>query len=92
MPADSNRYVGQQTYRQLTIFTSKLELDYQRFLGNTCLGKVWPRPATLIEYLLTHVDRGDYFVNMLAEWNRCLYWFHPLATWLIRRLANLAER
>ncbi len=38
-----------------------------------------------------HIDRRDLLVTLLAEINRCLYWFHPLA-WILRtRLARLAE-
>ncbi len=39
----------------------------------------------------THAERGDCAMAFLAEVNRCLYWFHPLAWWLRRRLASLAE-
>jgi beta-lactamase regulating signal transducer with metallopeptidase domain len=46
----------------------------------------------VIRHELTHVARGDCLVNLLAECNRCLYWFHPLAWWLTRWLSDLAER
>ncbi len=39
----------------------------------------------------THAERGDCALALLAEVNRCLYWFHPLAWWLRRWLASLAE-
>ena len=39
----------------------------------------------------THAERGDCAMALLAEVNRCVYWFHPLAWWLRRRLASLAE-
>src|SRR5439155_13959251 len=38
-----------------------------------------------------HIERCDCTVLLLAEINRCLYWFHPLAWWLPRQLASLAE-
>ena len=40
---------------------------------------------------LTHVRRGDCWTALAAELVVCLYWFHPLAWWLKRRLAVLAE-
>ena len=40
---------------------------------------------------LTHVERSDFVVALLAEVNRCLYWFHPLSWWLRTRLSDLAE-
>ncbi len=39
----------------------------------------------------THVTRGDWAVALVAGVNRCVFWFHPLAWWLDRRLALLAE-
>jgi tetratricopeptide (TPR) repeat protein len=38
-----------------------------------------------------HVRRLDPLVEWLALINRSLYWFHPLAWWLQRKLAVLAE-
>lgn len=48
--------------------------------------------GAVLEHERTHIARMDYAVNLLAECNRCLYWFHPLAWWLIRWLSDLAER
>lgn len=39
-----------------------------------------------------HLDRRDHLVLWTAEINRCLYWFHPLAWFLRRHLARLAEQ
>ncbi|HTB16223.1 MAG TPA: M56 family metallopeptidase [Bryobacteraceae bacterium] len=38
-----------------------------------------------------HVRRLDPLVQWLALLNRCVFWFHPLAWWLERKLASLAE-
>ncbi len=40
---------------------------------------------------LAHVRRADWAISVLAGLNRCVYWFHPLAWWVERRLALLAE-
>lgn len=40
---------------------------------------------------LTHLRRGDCWTNVAAEFLVAAYWFHPLAWWLKRRLAALAE-
>jgi len=37
-----------------------------------------------------HVRRRDGLVAALAGINRCIFWFHPLAWWLERRLRFLA--
>ncbi len=53
----------------------------------------WP-PAQL-DAVLTHegehVRRRDAMVQWLALLNRAIFWFHPLAWWLERRLSALAE-
>jgi GWxTD domain-containing protein len=38
-----------------------------------------------------HARRRDPLVHWLALFNRAVFWFHPLAWWLERRLASLAE-
>jgi uncharacterized protein (TIGR03435 family) len=38
-----------------------------------------------------HVRRRDGLVSALAGINRCIFWFHPLAWWMERRLVLLAE-
>jgi hypothetical protein len=37
------------------------------------------------------VRRGDCWTALAAEFVACIYWFHPLAWWLRRQLAALAE-
>jgi len=39
-----------------------------------------------------HVQRRDCLVAFLAGLNRCLFWFHPLAWVLERKLARLADQ
>ena len=53
----------------------------------------WP-PAELDAVLAherEHARRRDPLVQWLAALNRCIFWFHPLAWWLERKLAMLAE-
>jgi bla regulator protein blaR1 len=38
-----------------------------------------------------HVAGGDFYVLLLSQLNRALFWFNPLSWWLHRRLASLAE-
>lgn len=38
-----------------------------------------------------HIRRADWIIGILARINTCLLWFHPLAWWLQRELAALAE-
>ena len=55
--------------------------------------RAWPRDKLLavLAHERSHIARHDPLVSVLAHVNRCLFWFHPLAWWLERRLAILAE-
>ena len=54
----------------------------------------WPREklGAVLAHEDAHVRRRDGLVAALAGINRCLFWFHPLAWILERRVALLAER
>jgi len=53
----------------------------------------WPQAQ--LDAVLTHegehIRRRDPLFQWLALLNRALFWFHPLAWWLERRLSGLAE-
>jgi len=51
----------------------------------------WKLEAVLL-HERAHVQRHDSLISLLAGFNHCLFWFHPLAWWLERKLAFLAER
>jgi beta-lactamase regulating signal transducer with metallopeptidase domain len=54
----------------------------------------WParqRQAALL-HERAHMDRGDWWVHMLAWVSCALLWFHPLAWWARRQLMLEAER
>lgn len=38
-----------------------------------------------------HVERGDFYILLLAGLHRALFWFSPMAWWLNDKLAELAE-
>src|SRR4051794_35879238 len=38
-----------------------------------------------------HVARGDFYVQLLSQTNRAVFWFSPLSWWLHARLGTLAE-
>jgi TonB family protein len=53
----------------------------------------WPaeKRTAVLAHELAHAGRRDPLIALLAAVNKCLFWFHPLAWWLERRLAVLAE-
>ena len=53
----------------------------------------WPREQleAVLMHEREHARRRDPLVQWLALLNRAIFWFHPLAWWLERRLSGLAE-
>jgi TPR repeat protein len=46
----------------------------------------------VLAHEIEHVRRHDSLFMWLALLNRCIYWFHPVAWWLCRKLTALAEQ
>jgi len=53
----------------------------------------WPRNKLLavLAHEESHVGRGDFFIQLLANLYRTIFWFSPFAWWLQARLCALAE-
>ena len=47
--------------------------------------------AAILSHERSHVRYWDCYVQWLARVHTCVFWFNPLAWWLSRRLADLAE-
>lgn len=56
--------------------------------------RLWPaeRRAAVVRHELAHVTRRDGLVALLTRVNCAVFWFHPLAWWLERRVAAAAEQ
>jgi len=53
----------------------------------------WSAPTrrAVLAHEFAHLRRQDYLIAALARWARCVLWFHPLAWWIARHIADLAE-
>ena len=53
----------------------------------------WPaeKRKAILAHELAHARRRDPLIALVVAVNKCLFWFHPLAWWLERRLPMLAE-
>lgn len=45
----------------------------------------------VLRHELAHISRCDFLIRMLAEFVKIFHWFNPLAYWLARELARVAE-
>lgn len=49
------------------------------------------RTRAVLAHEASHVARGDFYIQVLSQLNRVLFWFSPLSWWLHARLTSLAE-
>jgi TonB family protein len=66
------------------------------FAGTILLPESYPawtqaKRDAVLSHELSHVLNHDCHLLWLAQLHACLFWFNPLAWWLRRRLATLAE-
>jgi beta-lactamase regulating signal transducer with metallopeptidase domain len=54
----------------------------------------WPaeRLGAVVAHEIAHIRRDDWLLHIAGEFACCLYWFHPLAWMLARRLGIESER
>ena len=50
-----------------------------------------PTRQAVLAHEGAHVARGDFYVQLLSQLNRSIFWFSPLSWWLHARLSALAE-
>ena len=55
--------------------------------------QAWPEAKRLavLAHEQCHIDRGDFFIQLMAAMHRALFWFSPFPWWLQRKLGELAE-
>jgi beta-lactamase regulating signal transducer with metallopeptidase domain len=53
----------------------------------------WDAPTreAVLAHEGAHVARGDFYIQILSQLNRAIFWFSPLSWWLHARLSALAE-
>ncbi len=56
-----------------------------------CVGWAASTQRAVLAHERAHVAGGDFYLLLLSQFNRVLFWFNPLSWWLHGRLASLAE-
>ena len=85
---------GATLIRESGLVTTPLTIGI--FSQKIILPKSWrlwsdEKLRAVLAHEFDHVQRRDFLIGLLAHMNRCLFWFHPLAWWLKRKLAVTAE-
>ena len=60
-------------------------------LPSDCVGWAASTQRAVLAHERAHVAGGDFYLLLLSQFNRVLFWFNPLSWWLHCRLASLAE-
>jgi bla regulator protein blaR1 len=60
-------------------------------LPSDCAGWTVETRKAVIAHEMCHVFGGDFYVLVIAQLNRAIFWFNPMSWWLHRRLSSLAE-
>jgi beta-lactamase regulating signal transducer with metallopeptidase domain len=60
-------------------------------LPTDCVGWAAATRRAVLAHERAHVAGGDFYLLLLSQLNRALFWFNPMSWWLHGRLASLAE-
>jgi beta-lactamase regulating signal transducer with metallopeptidase domain len=60
-------------------------------LPSDCIAWAAATQRAVLAHERAHVAGGDFYVLLLSQLNRALFWFNPRSWWLHRRLTVLAE-
>jgi Zn-dependent protease with chaperone function len=60
-------------------------------LPTDCVGWAAATQRAVLAHERAHVAGGDFYLLLLSQLNRALFWFNPMSWWLHGRLASLAE-
>lgn len=85
--ADARLYESSQVVVPMTVGWLRPKILVPEVWRDWEYGKV----KAVIAHEGAHVQRADWAIVAAAALNRSLFWFHPLAWWLERNLARLAE-
>ncbi len=66
------------------------------FRGRVFLPQAWKdwdaaKLRAVLAHERAHIRRQDCLIRVASHVNACIFWFHPLAWWLEREIARLAE-
>ena len=66
------------------------------FLARILLPPEWKdwhavKLQAVLSHERAHIRRRDWLIRVASQANICIFWFHPLAWWIDRELAHLAE-
>lgn len=89
-PVSAEWAVGRKL-RTSTWIGAPVTIGTSVLLPAECVNWDTRRRQAVLAHEGSHVARGDFYVQLLSQVNRAVFWFSPLAWWLHGRLTVLAE-
>jgi len=77
--------------RTSTWITTPVTIASHVLLPAECVNWDARKREAVLAHEAAHVARGDFYIQLLSQVNRSVFWFSPLSWWLHRRLTELAE-
>lgn len=87
----AGHWAADRRIRLSAAITSPVTIGGNILLPADCGGWTAATQQAVLAHERAHIASGDFYVLVLSQLNRALFWFNPLSWWLHRRLANLAE-
>ena len=91
LPVRADWAAGNKKLRTSTWIGAPVTIGTNVLLPAECVNWDARRRQAVLAHEEAHVARGDFYVQLLSQVNRSVFWFSPLAWWLHRRLTALAE-
>jgi beta-lactamase regulating signal transducer with metallopeptidase domain len=80
-----------RSFRTSTRLSAPVTIGFAVVLPIECVNWDARRIRAVLAHEASHVARGDFYIQVLSQLNRALFWFSPLSWWLHGRLTALAE-
>jgi beta-lactamase regulating signal transducer with metallopeptidase domain len=77
--------------RTSTRLSAPVTIGFTVLLPIECVNWDACRTRAVLAHEASHVARGDFYIQLLSQINRSVFWFSPLSWWLHARLTSLAE-
>lgn len=84
-------WAGDLEVRVCSSLSSPLTLASTIFLPADCYDWAPVKRQAVLSHEASHIQRGDFYMQMLAGIHRAVFWFSPFSWWLWTHLVRLGE-
>lgn len=77
--------------RASAVISTPVTVGASVLLPSDCIAWAAATQRAVLAHERAHIAGGDFFVLLLSQLNRAIFWFNPLSWWLHRGLTDLTE-